>query len=88
LHWKLLAELKDFFRQCLNHAVALFQLEISETLSNAAFYSISCVDITTIQIEQQRLRIAIFQALIPALRNDKRCADVVGKQIRFVLYLG
>ena len=41
-----------------------------------------------IEIKQQRLRIAVFQALIPALRNDERCAHVVGKQIRFVLYVG
>jgi hypothetical protein len=72
LHWKLLAELKDFFRQRLDHAVALFQLKISQALSNAAFYSVPCVDVAAVEIQQQRFRIAVFQALIPALGNDER----------------
>ena len=88
MHLKLLAELQNFLGQCLDHAVALFQLKIAQALSNTALYRIRCVDVTPIEIKQQRLGIAVFQAFIPALRNDERCAHVVGKQIRFVLYLG
>src|SRR5439155_25200005 len=70
-----------------NHVVALFQLKIDQALSNTAFYRISRVDIAAVEIKQQRLRVAVFQALIPALGNYQRCPHTMGEQVRFVLRL-
>ena len=75
---------EDFFRQLVDHDLALVHLKIAERFLETALQLFARAGVAAIETEPQRDWIAIGQALAPSAGNDERRADTLAQEVVFV----